>query len=146
MLHVYEFELFEDDGMLLAFPYDMEGGTQGADMREACEMAADWLQAEMEYRAIHGEPIPEATFGNEPRHGGSNVVVAVRAGLDTVPRMLPSEAARALGVTPGRITQMMDSGALECFDDGGRRWVTRHSVEARLEERPKAGRPRKAMA
>ena len=38
MLHVYEFEVFEDDGMLLAVPYDMDGGTQGRDMREVAEM------------------------------------------------------------------------------------------------------------
>ena len=39
MLHVYEFEVFEDDGVLLAVPYDLDGGTQGRDMREVAEMA-----------------------------------------------------------------------------------------------------------
>ena len=70
MLHVYEFEVFEDDGMLLAVPYDMDGGTQGRDMREVAEMAADWLQLEMEHRAMRNLPFPEATFGNTPRNGG----------------------------------------------------------------------------
>ena len=146
MLHVYEFEVFGDDGMLLAFPYDMDGGTQGADFKEVCEMAADWLQLEMEHRAMHGEPFPEATFDNEPRHGGRNVVVAVNAGKDTVPKVLPSEAARMLGVSAGRVTQMMDAGQLEWFEDAGRKWVTVYSVEARLAEQPKAGRPRKETA
>lgn len=143
MLHVYEFEVFEDEGMLLAFPYDMDGGTQGANFKEACEMAADWLQMEMEYRVIHGLPFPEATFDNEPRHGGRNVVVAVNAGVDTVLKVLPSEAARMLGVSPGRVTQMMDAGQLEWFEDAGRKWVTVYSIDARIAERPKAGRPRK---
>ena len=146
MLHVYEFEVFEDDGMVLAFPYDMEGGTQGVDFKDACEMAADWLQLEMEHRAMRGEPFPEATFDNEPRHGGRNVVVAVNAGKDTVPKVLPSEAARMLGVTPGRVTQMMDAGQLEWFEDSGRKWVTVYSIEARQAEQPKAGRPRKEKA
>ena len=146
MLHVYEFEVFEDGGLLLAFPYDMDGGTQGSDFREVCEMAADWLQLEMEHRAMRGEPFPEATFDNEPRHGGRNVVVAVNAGVETVPKVLPSEAARMLGVSPGRVTQMMDSGQLEWFEDAGRKWVTVYSVEARLAEQPKAGRPRKETA
>lgn len=144
MLHVYEFEVFEDEGWLLAFPYDMAGGTQGADFKEACEMAADWLKTEMEHRAMHGEPFPEATFGNEPRHGGHNVIVAVDAGKDTVPRMTAAAAARELGVTPGRVSQMVAKGQLETFEDEGRTWVTRGSVEARKAEAPRAGRPKKA--
>ena len=80
MFYVYEFEVFEDEGFLLAFPYDMDGGTQGTDLRDVCEMAADWLQTEMEHREMHGLSIPEPTFGNEPRNGGKNVIVAVRAG------------------------------------------------------------------
>ena len=144
MLHVYEFELFESEGWLLAFPYDMDGGTSGKDFKEACEMAADWLQMEMEHRAMHDLPFPEATFDNEPRHGGRNIVVAVNAGKDTIPKVLPSEAARMLGVTPGRVTQMMDAGQLEWFEESGRKWVTTYSVEARLADQPKAGRPKKA--
>ena len=143
MLHVYEFEVFEDDGVLLAFPYDMDGGTQGADFREVCENAADWLQLEMEHRAMHGESFPEATFDNEPRNGGRNVVVAVNAGIETIPKVLPSEAARMLGVTPGRVTQMVAAGQLETVEQAGRTWVTVYSIEARKADQPKAGRPRK---
>lgn len=143
MLHVYEFEVFEDEGLVMAFPYDMDGGTQGADFKEACENAADWLRTEVEQRAIHGEPMPEATFGNGPRHGGRNVVIAVDAGLGSIRRVLPSEAARMLGVTPGRVTQMVSAGLLDAFEDSGRKWVTVDSVEARMAEHPKAGRPRR---
>lgn len=70
MLHVYEFEVFEDEGAMVVLPFDMDGGTQGADFAEAYEMAADWLKTEMEHRAMRGLPFPEATFGNEPREGG----------------------------------------------------------------------------
>lgn len=143
MLHVYEFEVFESEGWLLAFPYDMDGGTSGKDFKEVCEMAADWLQIDMEHRALHDLPFPEATFDNEPQHGGRNIVVAVNANKDTVPKVLPSAAARMLGVTPGRVTQMMDAGQLEWFEHDGRKWVTTYSVEARLAEAPKAGRPKK---
>lgn len=145
MLHVYEFEVFEDEGegVLLALPYDMRGGTQGRDLREACEMAADWLQTEMEHRAMHGLPLPEPTFGNEPQNGGRTIIVAVNAGKDTVRKVSPSEAARMLGVTPGRVTQMVAANKLEAYEDAGRKWVTVASVEARLAEKPKAGRPRR---
>ena len=146
MLHVYEFEVFQGEGgMLLAFPYDLEGGTQGEDFKDVCEAAADWLQTEMEHRAMHGLPFPEATFGNSPKHpGGKTIVVAVNADKDTVRRMTAAEAARRLGVTRGRVSQMIDAGLLETFDLDGRKWVTEDSVNARLAESPKAGRPKKA--
>lgn len=146
MLHVYEFEVFEDEGWLLAFPYDMDGGAQGTDLADVCEMAADWLKAEMEHRAMYGLSFPEATFGNEPREGGRTIIVAVEAGKETVPRMTAAAAARELGVTPGRVSQMVKAGQLETFDMDGRTWLTRGSVEARKEEAPKAGRPRKCIA
>ena len=146
MLSVYEFEVFEHGGVYLALPYDMTGGTQGDDFKDACESAADWLQLELEHRAMRGIAFPDSTFDNEPRHGGRNVVVAVNAGTDTVPKVLPSEAARMLGVSPGRVTQMMDSGQLEWLEEAGKKWVTVYSVEARLAEQPKAGRPRKEAA
>lgn len=147
MLHVYEFEVFDGEGgMMLAFPYDMEGGTQGEDFADACEMAADWLQVEMEHRAMHGLPFPEATFGNEPGHpGGKTVIVAVNADKETVRRMTAAEAARRLGVTRGRVSQMIAADQLETFELDGRTWVTEDSVNARLAEAPKAGRPKKAV-
>ena len=93
---------------------------------------------------MHGLDFPEATFGNEPKNGGRNIIVAVSADVGTVAKVLPSEAARMLGVTPGRVTQMVAAGQLEAFEDAGRTWVTVASVEARIAEAPKAGRPRKA--
>ena len=148
MLYVYEFEIFEDEGWLLAFPYDMRGGTQGADFREVCEMAADWLHAEAEARLVNGVEFPEPTFGNEPRHGGRNIIVAVEASKDTIRKVSASKAAKLLGVTPGRVTQMIAAGKLCAFkdDDGVHTWVTMDSIEARLAEQPKAGRPRKEAA
>ena len=148
MLHVYEFEVFEGEGgAMLAFPYDFKGGTQGDDVRDVAESAADWLQCEMEQRAMHDLPIPDATFGNEPRHeGGRTLIVAVNAGKDTVPRMTAAAAATELGVTRGRVSQMVKAGQLESFEHEGRTWVTRASVEARKAESPRAGRPKKTAA
>ncbi len=147
MLHVYEFEVFEgDSGMMLAFPYDMEGGTQGEDLKDVCEAAADWLQMEIEHRSIHDLPFPEATFGNKPKHpGGKTIIVAVNADKGTVRRMTAAEAARRLGVTRGRVSQMVDAGLLDILELDGRKWVTEDSVNARLDDAPKAGRPKKAV-
>lgn len=145
MFHVYEFEIFEDEGWYLAIPFDMLGGTQGETLEECCEMAVDWLRTEMEYRDMHDEGFPKATFGNEPAHGGRVVLVGVDAGRDTVRKVTASEAARRLGVSPGRVTQMIAANQLEAFREGHRTWVTIDSIEARLEEEHKAGRPRKQL-
>ena len=144
MLYIYEFEVFEDKGMLLAFPYDMEGGTQGEDFRDVCESAADWLHAEAEARLLNGVGFPEATFDNEPRNGGRNIIVAVDASKEAICKVSAARAAKMLGVTPGRVSQMISAGILEAFkdDDGVHTWVTLNSVEARIAEKPKAGRPK----
>lgn len=144
-MHIYEFEIYETEGAFLAFPYDLPGGTQGSSFKEACEMAADWLQTSAEHWAMHGGTPPEPTFGNEPQNGGKTVIVAVSASKETVRKVSPSAAARMLGVTPGRVTQMMNSGKLESFELDGRRWVTVASVRARLAEAPTAGRPKKPV-
>ena len=143
MLHVYEFEVFQDGDMYLAFPFDMEGGTQGETLEEVCRMAADWLQAEMEYRAMNDENLPKATFGNKPVHGGQTLIVAVNAGKETVNKVSASDAARMLGVSPGRVTQMINAGLLQAFKEGHKTWVTVDSINARLDSAPKAGRPKK---
>ena len=148
MIHVYEFEIFPDEGMYSAIPFDMEGGTCGSDFDDACFMAGDWLRTEMEQRDIRDEGFPHATFGNEPRHPGGKVIAfATDAGRDTVRKVTASEAARMLDVTPGRVTQMIDAGLLTAWREGHRTWVSVDSVNARLAESPKAGRPNKtAMA
>lgn len=147
MLHVYEFEVFKDpdEGGYLAFPFDMDGGTQGDSIQEVSEMAADWLQTEIEHRAIHGIPLPNATFGNELKHGGERLLVSVSAGRDTVDAVSASEAANRLGVSPSRVSHMLRSGLLEGWREGRDTYVTLGSIEARLEEKPKAGRPRKVV-
>ena len=53
------------------------------------------------------------------------------------------EEARMLGVTPGRVTQMVSAEQLQPFRRGGRTLITLDSVEARIAAAPKSGRPRK---
>lgn len=147
MVHVYEFEIFPEDGWFVAVPFDFDGATEGRDFGDACEMAGDWLRVTVEDAAMHGKALPAPTFGNGPRHEGGRVIAfATDAGLDTVRKVTASEAARMLGVTPGRVTQMLDAGRLEGWREGHRTWVTVDSVEARLAESPKAGRPKKEPA
>jgi excisionase family DNA binding protein len=63
-----------------------------------------------------------------------------------VRKVTASEAARRLGVSPGRVTQMIAANQLEGYREGQRTWVTIDSIEARLAEAHPAGRPRKVLA
>lgn len=147
MLGVYEFELFEDEGAICAFPYDLEGGTFGAGWKEAAEMAADWLKGELEHMLMAGQEPPEATFGHEPVHEGGRVaIVAVEADLSKMSTVSGARAAEMLGVSRPRVTQMVKSGQLEGWRDGRDLRVTTESIDARLAEAPKAGRPAVAEA
>jgi excisionase family DNA binding protein len=145
MQYTYEFEVFKDEelGCYVAIPYDLAGATQGASLEELSLMAADWLRTDIEHRLMHGLEIPAPSFGNRPQHGGSPMIVSVEASLASIKTVSASEAARLLGVTPGRITHMIRDGLLEAFRDGHRTYVTRASVDARLAAPRRAGRPRK---
>lgn len=135
MRHEYEFEVFETEGWHLALPYDMLGGTQGVDFDDAVSCAADWLRTELEYRLMEGEPFPEPTSGNTPRHpGGKTVRVAVDVSLEAIPRTTSEEAACALGIPLARIGELIERGLLVAFELDGDQCVSRYSVDARLED------------
>lgn len=146
MLRVYEFELFEDDGLIMAFPFDFDGGTQGENVAEASEMAADWLKTEVECRLMDGEEMPEATLGHEPERGGRILLVAVDAGLETIDAVPAHEAADMLGVSRARVSQLLKSGMLSGYRKGRDTFVTVASVNARLSESPRPGRPKGSLA
>lgn len=120
MLRVYEFELFEDDGLIMAFPFDFDGGTQGENVAEASEMAADWLKTEVECRLMDGEEMPEATLGHEPERGGRILLVAVDAGLETIDAVPAHEAADMLGVSRARVSQASQVGHAVGLSQGPR--------------------------
>lgn len=146
-MYLCEFELFEDEGMICAFPFGLEGATCGTDWRDAAEMAADWLKGDGEYRLMLGQDIPELPFGNKPEHeSGRVMLVGVDVSLDGIDTVKASEAAERLGVSRSRVSQMLTSQKLMGFRKGRDTYVTRDSLEARLAEQPKAGRPRKKAA
>lgn len=141
---VYEFEIVNDEGGYVALPYDFGGGTQGDDWEDLCLMVADWLKATLEDYDIHGRELPKPTFGNKPRYGGRNLVFGCAAGRETVDKVTASEAARLLGVSPSRVSQMLASDQLEGWRDGRNTYVTVDSVTQRLHEDAHPGRPRAA--
>ena len=139
---VYEFEIVQDEGGYVAIPYDFEGATQGESLEEVCLMAADWLKTTLEDHEMRARALPKPSFGNAPRYGGTNMVFAVQAGRETVERVTATEAARMLGVTRARVTQLLKAALLNGYREGRNTYVTVESVRARLADGAHAGRPR----
>ncbi|WP_165046206.1 MULTISPECIES: type II toxin-antitoxin system HicB family antitoxin [unclassified Adlercreutzia] len=146
MVYVFEFEIVEEEGWFVAIPFDFSGATQGESVAEACEMAADWLRTEIEYRLMNNEVIPEATLEHKPQRGGRVLLVAVDVSLDSVEKVSAKDAAVLLGVTRSRISQMVKEGLLTGFRVGRDVYVTLDSIRARIAEKPKVGRPKKDKA
>lgn len=146
MMYVCEFEFYHSGASVIAAPLTFEGeGTFGDDLTDAVESAADWLSGVVDDHLMAGTDMPPASFGHEPRHGGRVIAVAVCRELSDIPAMTAADAARELGVTPARVSQLITAGLLESWKDGTKRMVSRDSVEARKADAPKPGRPRGAV-
>ena len=145
-MYTYEFEMWRGENEWCIAPLSLPGATQGVDVEDACESAADLLREIVRDYLMKGERPPAPTFDNTLEHDGMRVVISVDVSLDDVTKVSAAEAARMIGVTPSRITAMISSGLLDGWRDGRNTWVTESSVNARMAESHKAGRPRKITA
>ena len=146
MLYTYEFEFFKDGKYFVVIPFDWDGATQGKNEKDAAFMAADWLKIMIDHHLMHNLPIPEATFGNEPQNGGKTMIVAIEASLDAIRAVRAYEAAEILGVSRGRVSQMVDQYLLEGFKKGRDVFITMDSINARLKEARRFRLPKKSKA
>lgn len=145
-MYVYEFEFFKSEKFILAEAFDLKDWmTQGEDMDDAIFMAADLLKAIVEDSLIHNLKLPTPSYGHKPRHGGQVMVIAVSTSLNDINAIHASEAAERLGVSRARVSNMLRDGVLEGFRRGRDSFVTVDSVNARLAEPRKTGRPRKEL-
>ncbi len=117
----------------------------GDDFNDAAMMAADAAKTYVASLLAHGEEVPPATRRETPS-GSNSIYVFFEADPSWVVTgevISAAEAARQLGVTSGRVSQMISKGVLDGYRDGRRTYVSVASVEARKAEAPRAGRPRK---
>lgn len=135
MSYVCEFEFFDDgEGSIAAVPLNgWDGATSGESLEDAGESAADWLRCMVDDALMNGHDLPPIAFGHEPKHGGWVLAIAVQRELSDIPAMTAADAARALGVSRARVTQLCNAGLLESWQDDTERMVSRASVNARLE-------------
>lgn len=145
-VYICDFELVDKGERVFVKPHGLDGATEGMDFDDAVAMAADWLkETALDYLA-RGEEWPELPLGTDPLQGGRMVTVAVPASLDDIPAVNAAEAARMLGVSTARVTQLCNAGLLESWKSGRTRMVSVESIEARIEDGVQLGRPKKERA
>ncbi len=127
MVYAWEFEFFDSDGMVDAVPCGSlgGGGTFGSDLNDAIESAADFLACMVDDHLMGGIELPAPDFGHEPRHGGKIIAVAVSRELADIPAVTAADAARMLGVSSARVSQLINAGLLDSWKDGTKRMVSK---------------------
>lgn len=143
---ICDFELVDKGTRVVVLPVGLEGATEGYDFEDAVRMAADWLKETALGYLMSDEEWPDLPLGTSAAHDGRMITIAVETSLEQIPSMTAAEAARTLGVSAARITQLCKAGYLESWKVGGTRMVSVDSVEARAEEERKAGRPKRDLA
>lgn len=131
------------DGLWARFP-DLPGCFgYGESAVECAESASNALETHLAAMEADGLPLPEPS---EPKKG-AGTVAWFYADTSTVdlgePSMTAAEAARALGVTPGRVSQLVADGRLEARRVGGATLVSERSVSMYASTPRSPGRPRK---
>lgn len=145
-MFIYEATISRDDeGFYACFEAFDANCVDGDTLEEVIESAAVALQLLIAERLETGLNLPKQDF----KLSGSNVMriaVAVEVSNEFLLRskcLSVSEAARELGVTRGRVTQLLDADILQAVPFGKDRLVTIASVNERKANPGKHGRPPK---
>ncbi|MDY4522918.1 MAG: type II toxin-antitoxin system HicB family antitoxin [Atopobium sp.] len=146
MTYVYEAILERVDGSWVGcvpvFPSNCGVSSGGDNIKEAVENIAAALRFVIADYIEQGKKLPRAVFSNPPQ-----VVLCVEVDnlfVESTKCLTVTQAAEELGVSRGRISQLIDSGALDGTIVGGKRMITIASVNERKKNPPAAHRPRKA--
>lgn len=137
----------EEDGFVVTFP-DLPGCvSEGDTFTEAAAKGADAAKTYVASLLAHGDALPEPQRHNCPENSESVLIF-----FETDPSYLitgnvvsAAEAARRLGLSPGRVSHMINAGILDGYRQGRRTWVSTASIEARLQDTPQPGRPRQII-
>lgn len=143
MTYTYEATITEQDGgWFVSFPSFPGAYSFGSTVKEACDGAAESLRLTIAEHIDTGLQLPSSSIDTKPE-----AVFCVEVSDSFISEskcMTVTEAAQELGVTLGRVAQLLDAGLLEPYQFGGQRLVTIASVNARKQSSPRRGRPRKS--
>jgi antitoxin HicB len=136
----------DDDGYFVSYPQLPDAFTQGDNLTQATERAAEVLQLIIASALDAGERLPDPLFKGYDKDT-LRTAVSVEVTPDFIERskcVTVTEAAKMLNLTKGRVAHMLDDGILQTLTYGDTRLVTLASINKRLANPRKAGRPRKS--
>jgi len=140
---------YDDASCTIELP-DWGVTTEGSSLKDALEMGVDLLRTEVTYALANNRPLPEPHFDHRRSDNEERVILSVDVTSESAKQEWPwistSEAAELLGVTIGRIHQLINAGTLRSTKEGRDMFVLRSDVERRLASSPQAGRPKKLSA
>lgn len=143
MDYTYEGRLERVDGdWLVTFPQFEGCFGGGRTVRKACERAAEALRLAIAQVLSEGGTLPRPSFGTSPQ-AVFTVQVDERY-IEETECVTMARAAEELGVSRGRVSQLVKAGLLDTRNVGGRSMVTLASVAARKSDPPAPHRPRGA--
>lgn len=139
------FEPNELGGYSVCFPDLPECCTDGDDLEDAVEMAAEAMELAIESYIENGRELPAPSF--DAASSGNGLLIAVSADVREDGKLVPArETAQLLEVSDARVRQLIGSGALASKRQGRDNCVYLWSVRDRLARPRTAGRPRKESA
>jgi excisionase family DNA binding protein len=149
MRFIYEIVISPDDNMYSMEVPDLPGCfTWGDSIGEVLEKAPDALETHVGACLADGETVPPAVFGHKANDDQTLAVVSfeVTAASVGAPHIAARYAAERLGVSKGRVSQLLGEGRLEGYRNGREVMVSETSIERFAASRRSVGRPRKELA
>ena len=131
----------EDDSYFIDFPVFNGCFSDGETREEAVREGAEMLRLLIADYIDRGDKLPEY----KQEKSGDVITIAVdidSAFIQETKCMTVTEAAKELGVTKGRVSQMLTSGVLQAVNTPTARLVTIASVNKRKQSKRTAGRPK----
>ena len=130
MDYTYEADITKVGGdWLITFPAFPGAFGGGRTMRKACRDASEALRMAIAQTISEGKKLPKATFHTPPK-----AVFCVQVDgtyIDETGSVSATEAAHMLGVTKGRVSQLVKAGKLDTVLVAGRSRITLTSINAR---------------
>jgi predicted RNase H-like HicB family nuclease len=147
---VYEavIEPGEDSGYVAWFPDLPEAFTQGTTLQEVSLRAIETLALALADYVEDGTEPPVASFGHDHANDSSLLLVSTTLTDEDIRNMgavSSTEAAHMLGLSKGRVAQLVARGQLESVGEGTSRLISLRSIHERRNAPRRVGRPSKVL-
>jgi excisionase family DNA binding protein len=148
MRYIYEITISKDGDYYSMDVPDLSGCfTWGDTIEDVLRKAPDALETHIGAYLADGDDIPPATFGHKTDVDQVLAVISFDASAASVgaPHVASRYAAERLGISKGRVSQLLKDGRLEGYRDGRETMISEASIKRFAANRRGPGKPRKVL-